>query len=213
MLKYDLHTHTNASKCSNMKPEFLLKMAKKRGLNGIAVTDHHKVEGAFKVKKLNKDKNFEVIVGCEISTKQGDILAYYVNEAIRSDDFFETVEEIKKQGGLVIIPHPFRTSTNSHHKFKLPLAQVKNKIDAIECFNARMLFPSNNTKAQKIAKKLNMAKTAGSDAHFWFEVGTARTIFDGNLRKAIKERKTGYEGTTLYGPYGGLLSFLRRRFL
>ena len=75
MLKYDLHVHTNYSKCSNMKLEVLLKTAKKRGLNGIAVTAHNTIEGALKAKKLNKDRNFEVIVGEEVSTAQGDVLA------------------------------------------------------------------------------------------------------------------------------------------
>lgn len=211
MLKYDLHTHTNYSRCSNMKPELLLRMAKKKNLNGIAVTDHHKIEGALKVKQFNKDKNFEVITGTEISTTQGDVLCYYVNEKIKSTDFFGVVEEVKKQNGLVVIPHPFRTSTNPNHKFKIPFEKIKNKVDAIECFNARMLFKSNNEKAEQIADKLKLAKTAGSDAHFWFEVGRAYTIFDGNLRTALKYKKTRYEGTNLYGPFGGLLSFIRNR--
>src|SRR3990167_1868027 len=66
MLKYDLHMHTCYSKCSNLRPEILLKTAKERGLNGIAVTDHNTIEGALRIKNLNKDKNFEVIIGEEI---------------------------------------------------------------------------------------------------------------------------------------------------
>jgi len=189
----------------------LLKAAKKRGLDGIAVTDHGKIEGALKVKDLNKDKNFDVIIGTEISTVDGDVLAYYLKKPIKSIDFFEVVDEVKKQNGLVVIPHPFRTSTNPTHKFKLPFEKIKNKIDAIECLNARMLFPSNNKKADRIANKLNIAKTAGSDAHFKFEVGTAYTIFNDNLRTALKKKKTKVYGTTILGPYGGLLSFLRKR--
>ena len=211
MLKYDLHTHTNYSKCSNMEPELLLKIAKKRKLDGIAVTDHHKIEGALKTRELNKDKNFEVIIGTEISTRQGDVLCYYISKKIESLDFFDVVEEVKKQDGLIVIPHPFRTSTNPHHKFKIPFDKIKNKVDAIECFNSRMLFESNNNKAEDIASRLKMAKTAGSDAHFSFEVARACTIFDEDLRKALKERKTKCIGTRLYGPFGGLLSFIRNR--
>jgi len=193
-----------------MKPEILLKTAKKRGLNGIAITDHHTIEGALKVKKLNKDKNFEVIIGDEISTPHGDVLAYYLQKPIKSIDFFKVVEEVKKQNGLVIIPHPFRTSINSGHKFKLPFKEIKNKIDGIECFNARTL-PGNNNKANKVANQLNIAKTGGSDAHFKFEIATAYTIFEDNLKKALKNKKTRADGTILYGPFGGLLSFLRKR--
>ena len=210
MLKYDLHIHTNYSKCSNLKPEVLLKTAKKCELSGIAVTDHNRIEGALKVKKLNKDKNFEVIVGEEISIKEGSVLAFYIKKPIKSNDFFHVVDEVKKQDGLIVIPHPFRTSLTPEHRFKLPLNEVKDKIDAIECFNARML-PGDNKKADKIADKLNIAKTGGSDAHFRFEVATAYTIFEDNLRKALKNKETKVTGTILYGPFGGLLSFLRNR--
>lgn len=210
MQKYDLHTHTHYSKCSNLRPEVLLKTAKERGLNGIAVTDHNTIEGALKIKGLNKDRNFEVIVGEEITTEYGDVLAYYLRKHIKATDFFGVVDEIKKQNGLIVIPHPFRTSINPYHKFKIPFDELKDKIDAIECFNARTL-PGDNNKADKIADKLDIAKTGGSDTHFKFEIGTAYTLFNGNLRKALKDRATKANGTIKYGSFGGLLSFLRKR--
>ena len=212
MLKYDLHTHTCYSKCSNLNPEVLLKIAKKRGLNGIAVTDHNTIDGALKAKELNKDKNFEVIVGDEVRTNYGDVLAYYLQKEIRSRDLFSVIDEVKAQGGLIAIAHPFRISVNPTLKFRYPLEKIKNKIDAIECFNARML-PGNNNKADKISNKLNVAKTGGSDAHFKFEVAAAYTLFEDNLRKALKNKKTKVDGTILYGPFGGLLSFLRTRIV
>ena len=211
MLKYDLHNHTHYSSCSNLKPEILLKNIKKKGMDGIAVTDHHTIKGALKVKKLNKDKDFEVIIGEEVSTNYGDVLTYYLQKEIKSREFFSVVDEVRSQNGIIIIPHPFRKCLYKSHKFKYPIEKIKNKMDAIECFNARML-PGNNEKAQALAKNLNIAGTGGSDAHFRFEIGRAYTIFDGDLRKAIKQNKTSYEGTILYGPFGGLLSFLRNRF-
>lgn len=211
MLKYDLHSHTNYSKCSNLRPEVLLKTAKKRGINGIAVTDHGTIKGALKVKKLNKDKNFEVILGEEIKTQYGDVLAYYIKNHIKTTDFFQMIEEVKKQNGLIIIPHPFRTYLTPGHKFKLPLSKVKNKIDGIECFNARVVLSGDNKKANNIANKLNIAKTGGSDSHFKFEIATGYTLFEGNLRKALKNRKTKAKGTIVYGSIGALLSFLRKR--
>jgi len=210
MLKYDLHNHTKYSPCSNLDPKILLKAAKKNGMNGIAITDHNTIKGAVKAKKLNKDKDFEVIVGSEIRTNYGDVLCYYVNKGIKSREFFSVIDEVKKQNGLVVIPHPFRTSSNPKHSFGYSIEKIKNKIDGIECFNARMM-PGNNEKAQKIAKKLKVAGTGGSDAHFNFEIAKAYTIFDGDLRKALKQKKTKYEGTIMYGPFGGLLSFLKTR--
>src|SRR3989344_8707051 len=199
-MKYDLHAHTHYSKCSSLKPELLLKIAKKRGLNGIAVTDHHEIKGALEIKKLNKDKNFEVIVGEEISTNYGDVLVYYLNKKIDEIDFYKVADEARKQNSLVVIPHPFRTTLIHNHKFQLPIEKIKNKIDAIECFNARTL-PGDNKKADDAADKLNIAKTAGSDGHFFFEIGTGYTIFNGDLRKAIKQNKTSYEGTIFFGPF------------
>jgi len=209
-MKYDLHTHTFYSRCSSLKPEILLKLAKKLSFDGIAVTDHNTIKGGLAVKKLNKDKDFEVITGSEIETPQGSILAYYINKDIKSKDLFEVLDEIKKQGGLAAIAHPFRLSPNSRHRFRYPIEKIKNKIDAIEAFNARNL-PGNNKKAIKLADKLNIPKIAGSDSHFPFELGKAYTLFEGSLRKALKQNKTKIKGTILFGPVGGLLSFFRNK--
>ena len=194
-----------------MKPEALLKTAKKGGLNGIAITDHGTIKGALEVKKLNKDKNFEVIIGEEISTMQGDVLAYYLKKQIDSADFFDAVEKIRKQNGLIAIPHPFRTSPNRNHRFKIPLEKIKEHIDAVEVFNARMLLNSDNKKADNAATKCSIAKTAGSDAHFKFEVATGCTLLEGELRKALKEKKTMACGKLKFGAVGGFLSFIKKR--
>ena len=156
------------------------------------------------------DKDFEVIIGEEVSTNYGDVLVYYLNKKIDAIDFYEVVDEARKQGALITIPHPFRTTLIHNHKFQLPLEKIKNKIDAIECFNARTL-PGDNKKADDAADKLGMAKTAGSDSHFFFELGAAYTIFDGNLRTALKRKKTKVSGTIKFGAFGGALSYLRKR--
>ena len=208
-MKYDLHIHTFYSKCSSLNPKILLKIAKKLNFDGIAVTDHNTIKGSLAVKKLNKDPDFEVITGSEISTSQGNLLAYYINKDIQSKKLFEILDEIKQQGGLAAIAHPFRSSPNSKHRFKYPIEKIKNKIDAIEAFNARNL-PGNNRKAIKIADKLSIPKIAGSDSHFAFEIGKAYTLFDNSLRKALKQNKTEIKGTIILGPVGGLLSYFRR---
>lgn len=211
-MKYDLHVHTYYSKCSNLKPEIILKLAKKNKLDGIAITDHHEIKGALEVKKLNKNKNFEVIIGEEISTNYGDVLVYYLCEKINEIDFFAVINEARKQNALITIPHPFRTTFINNHKFQLPIKKVKNLVDAVECFNARTL-PFDNKKANKAADEFNIAKTGGSDSHFFFEIGTGYTIFDTDLRYAIKKRKTKVDGTIKFGVFGGTFSYLRKRFL
>lgn len=212
MKKYDMHIHTHYSKCSNLKPQILLKLAKKLKFDGIAVTDHSTIKGSLAVSKLNKDKDFEVIIGEEIDTPDGSILAYYINEDIKSRSLLEVLDEIKKQGGMAAIAHPFRLSLNKEHRFRYPIEEVKDKIDAIEAFNARNL-PGNNRAAIKTADRLGIAKIAGSDTHFAFEFGKAYTLFEGDLRKAVKQKKTKIKGTILFGPVGGLMSFIRRSLL
>jgi len=213
-LKYDLHIHTHYSKCSNLKPEILLKLAKKLNFDGIAVTDHNTIKGSIAVKKLNKDKNFEVITGSEINTTQGNILAYYINKGIKSKNLLEVLDEIKQQNGIAAIAHPFRLSIHHEHLFRYPIKKIRNKIDAIEAFNARNL-PGNNKKAIKVANELRIPKIAGSDTHFAFELGKAYTLFDNNcsLREAIKKNKTKIKGTIVFGPIGGLISYFRCKLL
>ena len=210
-MEYDLHVHTCHSRCSNLMPQTILKAAKKRGLDGIAITDHHEIEGAVKVRNLNKDRDFEVIVGEEVSTNYGDVLLYYLSKKINKTDFFEVVDEARKQGALVIIPHPFRVTLVNDHKFRVPIDDVSGKIDAIETFNARMMFPWNNCKAAGIARRLEIAVTAGSDAHFAFEIGTGRTLFEGSLKDAIRKKRTSVCGFVKFGAIGGLMSYIRKR--
>lgn len=225
-MKYDLHIHTHYSRCSNLKPETILKLAKRHKFDGIAVTDHHEIKGALEVKRLNKDKDFEVVVGEEISTNYGDVLLYYLSKKINvtcervsstnsltrvSPDFFAVVDEARRQDAVVVIPHPFRSTLIHNHKFQLPLEKIKDNIDAVECFNARTL-PGDNKKANDAADKLSMAKTAGSDSHFFFEIGTASSIFDGDLRTAIKRKKIQVGGTIMLGAFGGVLSYLRKKY-
>ena len=206
-MKYDLHIHTYKSSCSNLKPKKILKIAKKRKLNGIAVVDHNTIAGGLKVKKANKDKDFEVIVGAEIKTKHGEVIGLYLKNEIKSRDFFKVIEEIRKQKGIVLIPHPFtygifRKGAKSH--------LLKAKIDAIEAINGRCMFKSENIKALKFAKKHNIAKTAGSDAHFASEIGKCYTIFEGNLRTALKKKSTRVYGRTGFSVFWRGLSLLEK---
>ncbi|MBW2977454.1 PHP domain-containing protein [Candidatus Woesearchaeota archaeon] len=193
-MKYDLHIHTKYSPCSTLKPHILLKPAIKKGLDGIAVADHNTIKGSLAVKKLNKNKDFEVIVGEEIKTDKGEILAYYLTEEIEPGNFEEVLEKIKQQNALAVIAHPFTVGI-TRKKTKINFSKIKNKIDGIETFNARNIFNHSNKKAELLAKKLNLAQIAGSDAHFAFEIQRAVTIFDGALRKAIKNKNTRTQGT------------------
>lgn len=210
-MRYDLHAHTNYSKCSALKPDILLKIAKKKGLDGIAVTDHNTTKGSREIKRLNKDskdKDFEVVVSSEIRTDYGDVLAYYVQDEIKQGSLLDVLDKAKEQDAIVSIAHPFRPLP--HLRFNYPIKDIKNKIDALECINSRTFYWENR-KASRTADKLNLAKTAGSDSHFGFEIGRAVTVFDDDLRKAIKRRATRTEGSSLINPIGITLSFIKKR--
>jgi predicted metal-dependent phosphoesterase TrpH len=214
MLKYDLHVHSEYSRCSGLKLSILLKTAKKIGLNGMAITDHNTIKGALALKKLNKDKNFEIIIGEEIMTNHGEILAYYLKEEIKPGDVFEVIENIRKQNGLISVAHPYSIYRQRMGNFIMKLG---NKIDAVEVFNGRAILPYENKKAQKVAELLNIGRTAGSDAHSRIEIGKAYTFFDEGyeLREAIKKKKTGFKGVIWYAFPGGISSgiFKLKNFL
>jgi predicted metal-dependent phosphoesterase TrpH len=185
MKKYDLHMHTSFSPDSGNRPEDLLRRAKEAGLNGLAITDHQTIEGALATRRLNGDKDFEVIVGEEVTTDHGDVLALYTERHVAAKDLLDVIEDIKSQGGIVIVPHPFRPT----QRFSYPFEKLVGKIDAIEVVNSRTPDSSNN-KAAQTAKALNIAAVGSSDAHILMDVGKAYTTFEGGLREAIANRGT-----------------------
>ena len=209
-MKYDLHIHTHNSACSILKPRTILKIAKKVGLDGIAVTDHNTIKGGIEVFKENKDKDFEVIPGIEVNTNKGHVLGLYINKEISSKEFLNVLDEIKKQGGIAIIAHPFRLMP--HLRSNLKGIKPKKYLDAVECYNARTSYFGNKS-AMKFAEKFNLAKTAGSDAHFSFEIGRCTTLFDGDLTDAIKKRRTKVQGSNITGLLGSILSGLNKHLL
>jgi len=197
-----------------LKPKTILKVAKKIGLDGVAITDHNTIKGGLEVFKENQDRNFEVIKGVEVDTNKGHVLGLYVNEEIKSKDFFDVVDRIKKQGGIVIMAHPFRAFPQLRSKLKG--VDANKYLDAVESYNARTSYLGNKS-AEKFADKFSLAKTGGSDAHFPFEVGKAQTAFEGDLVSAIKKKRTKaviwdkFFGSTVTGIVGSTLSFFYKR--
>ncbi|MBR9677418.1 PHP domain-containing protein [Candidatus Woesearchaeota archaeon] len=218
MKHYDLHIHTHYSKCSNLKPKTILKVSKRRGLDGIAITDHGTIQGALEVKKLNKDKNFEVIVGQEIMTDYGEIMGLYLKKPVITADLKEAVVQIKRQGGLVVIPHPV-TITRSTWSFRYPVEKLKDWLDAIEGLNGREVTLIGNHLAKLKAKKNTIAIIAGSDAHFSLEIGNCQTLFEGdNLKNAIRNHQTSIYWkhppiSWFIGGWASFFSALRKRLV
>ena len=174
---FDLHIHSKYSFDSILEPEKIIKVAKKRGLDGVAITDHNTIKGSLEAKKINKDQDFFVIVGSEISTEVGDITGLFLNEEIKSKNSMEVIEEIKEQGGVVVLPHPYKG-----HKLNEELISA---VDVIESFNSRT-DRYENFYAEELAEKYNKPTIAGSDAHFESEIGLAKTLIKSPDFESVK---------------------------
>lgn len=164
---FDLHIHSEYSYDSISKIDDILKVARKRGLSGIAITDHEEFRGSLEACAKAKRWDLLVIPGMEIETEYGDIIGLFLQQKIMSKTFMNVVSEIKEQGGLVVLPHPFKRTRNIANV-------VLHNIDLVEAFNARGESIGNNhcnRRAYDLAVKMNLPMTAGSDAHFLFEIG------------------------------------------
>jgi predicted metal-dependent phosphoesterase TrpH len=168
----DLHSHTKWSKDCLTEFEEIITIAKKRGIDRIAITDHNTADGAIAMQKIAPDL---VIVGEEIMTNQGEILAYYVRESIPAGlSPMETIKRLRDQGAVISVSHPYdRLRKGAWEEDQL--LQIIEHVDAIEIYNARCIFPVDNDKALKFAQEHHLCGTAGSDAHTRIEYGRAMT--------------------------------------
>jgi predicted metal-dependent phosphoesterase TrpH len=176
----DLHTHSRASFDSLASPEALIRSAVQRGLTHLAITDHDRIDGALEARGIaaKTAPDLTLIVGEEIRTADGDLIALYLTEAVPpglSAD--ETIARVRAQGGLVGIPHPFDRFRGSMLK-EAGMDGVVDKVDWVETHNARVAVGNGNQRAAELAGSRGKPGIAVSDAHSAFEVGVAYTAFD-----------------------------------
>lgn len=168
MWKVDLHSHTVYSKDCLTPPAKLVAQARARGLDKIAVTEHNNLAGARAAKELDPDL---VIVGQEIMTTRGEIIAYYVQEEVpRGLPPEEAIARLREQGAVISIPHPLDTLRGSAMGRENVMA-ILHLVDALEVRNARCVRSADNAAAAALAAAHGKLATAGSDAHTLFEVG------------------------------------------
>ena len=186
-LKIDLHVHTFYSSDSTISPKELVLWAKKRGLDAVAVTDHDVFEGAL---RLSTNKDFMILAGIEVNTCCGHVLGIGIQETIPSKlDLDTTIERIHEAGGIAIAAHP-----TAIHRGKLRKHATAG-FDAVEVINASSFpFRFSNYMNHRIAQRLNLPETGGTDAHTVFEIGMAYSLVDAQLEKdeiilAIKKGK------------------------
>ncbi len=203
MLKLDLHIHSQYSEDGIGSPEEIIKNLKRRGLQGLSITDHNTLEGSLKAIKI-APKDFIVIPGVEISTLDGHLIALNIKEEVkRGLPIQETIDKVIDLGGIPIVPHLYRNMSGIK---KEKLFEINGKISAIEVFNS-CSTPQTNLKTAKIANRLNLGGTGGSDSHDPEYVGYGYTILNSNDSKKdsiiteIIKKKTWGEGRILPFSY------------
>jgi len=205
MLRVEFHSHTDASKDSLTSPESLLAACRDKGLDRIVVTDHNSIAGALRCQALDAQR---VILGEEIMTRQGELLAAFIQEEVPAGlDCMETITRLRVQGAFISVAHPFDILRSGHWEIS-DLEKIAPFVDAIETYNARCMWPGFNRQAQEFARQHDLPGTAGSDAHVPFEVGKASLIlppfYDAESLKAVIRQ--GQPRVSLSAPWVHLTS-------
>jgi predicted metal-dependent phosphoesterase TrpH len=174
----DLHCHTRASFDSLASPASVVRAAAERGLTHLAVTDHDRIDGALEARKA-APVGLQVIVGEEIRTTDGDLIAAFITEAIPPGlPPAEAIAAVREQGGLVGLPHPFDRFRGSLLR-DAAMTSLAAEVDWVEVHNARVIGKGNDL-ATEFAHANGLPGVAVSDAHSTIEIGVAYSVVNGD---------------------------------
>lgn len=211
----DIHMHTNLGD-GWASPLRVVEEATRHRLPLIAVTDHDHIEGAKRVAEVLAQQNssIEMITGVEVSTRQGHLLGLFIQKApkaMRSVE--ESIDAIKAQGGLVIVPHPLGRLVPSLSRSKIDeLLNKGYEIDGIEIYNPSPANSAMRGEVRDANRDWQFAETGGSDAHFWQHIGAAYTLFPGrsaeDLKAALLARTTRSGGQEIPTPRLPVTSYI-----
>jgi predicted metal-dependent phosphoesterase TrpH len=187
-----------------MTPSGALKAASIAGLDVIAITDHDDMRATFEARNLAERYKIDVIPGCEITTRDGHMLALFVQKMIPAGlSAIETLLRIGEQGGIAVAPHPEAALTSSLNRQNLRTildhSDARLVLVGAEVYNAGLPHRFSNTRACILTHDLSLAKVGNSDAHVPWGVGLGYTEFPGrsaaDLRNALINRTTIVHGT------------------
>lgn len=202
LIKAELHCHTVCSQDSSNHLPQLIEAARQRGISRLAITDHNKIGCALKAREMDPEL---IVVGEEILTQSGELLAYFLEEEIPARlPAMQVIERLKAQGAFIAVPHPF--DIRRHGWGSKKLLEILPYIDALEVFNARCLRKSLNSKCMQFAQQHKVLMQAGSDAHSLVELGLATVqlpVFNNpeELREALR---SGRISGSLLSPWDHL---------
>jgi predicted metal-dependent phosphoesterase TrpH len=194
MLTADLHIHSEASYDCETTVEEILEAAVEAELDVIAVTDHDEIHASHEAIEAATDYGLTAIPGVEVSTADGHLLALGVEEKPPAGEpVGRTVEKVRGQDGLAVIPHPFQ-------RLRHGVGPVRD-CDAVETYNSRLLTGFANWRALRFARANDMPQLGGSDAHIAQMVGQTYTEIDAepdpdheSVLQAVREGRTEVHG-------------------
>lgn len=174
-ISLEFHCHTYASKDSLTRPADLVAAARRKKIDRVVITDHNSIAGAREAQMIDPEL---IIIGEEIMTTKGEILAAFVQEEIPANlTPQQTIKLLKEQGAFISVSHPF-DELRKGAWLENDLLDILPFVDAIEVYNSRCMFPRFNRRAGLFAQKHNIAGTVGSDAHAAFELGKSLLLLD-----------------------------------
>jgi predicted metal-dependent phosphoesterase TrpH len=198
--KADIHIHTAHSDGIAGVAAILEHVVQATDLRLIAITDHDTVAGAFEARRLARAFGIEVVIGEEVSTAEGHLLALFIERWLPPGrPAAETIAAVHAQGGLCIPAHPFDALVPSMGHAGLGRRCAGPRagewpVDGVEVFNATLLWRNSNRQAGAVSAALGLAPCGGSDAHSLATVGRGYTVFPGtsadDLYRAIQRGQT-----------------------
>jgi predicted metal-dependent phosphoesterase TrpH len=195
---YDLHSHTCHSFDSDTSLEDFIAAGAAAGLTGVAVTDHDTIEGALRLR--DKNPPFDVIVGCEVTLFSGaHIIGLFLEKPVQGGWLEETAAAIHAQGGLVLLPHPYRAERGALAETDADddVSALMAHVDLVEVFNAKSP-PLENKRAVALAQAWGKRGTAGSDAHRPARLGQGHIRLSGRQRH-LSPRRLLCEPVRIFG--------------
>ncbi|MFQ5837189.1 MAG: PHP domain-containing protein [Thermoplasmata archaeon] len=176
MLRLDLHVHSKYSPDSSCEVRDILRGATARDLHGVSITDHHSLKGSLKALEMAREEGIILVRGMEVSSRNGHILAYGLEEEIPEGlSAEETVERITESGAFAVAAHPYRFWSG------LGEDVIRGaRFQGLEVRNARSVV-GHNRRSESLALELGLPATAGSDAHATSEIGRAVVLLPDGL--------------------------------
>lgn len=172
------HVHSRHSFDSCLSVKRIVEYAVRGDFEILSITDHNTIRGSLEARDCNRSHKLNIIIGAEYATDCGDITGIFLRDEVKTRDAHILVKEIRGQGGLVVLPHPFRG-----HKLD---DELLGHVDLVEVYNCRAGNEANR-QAQNLGATSGKSLLAGSDAHFRGELGLAAVRFHPPYDRGLKD--------------------------